>query len=192
MIGCLVSKGMGSEKCEMSVSGVSRIFFVNFAEWEGVDDPTGALAIYTHKKGQATAVDPVEVVLADNTGYANAPIVSTGSSKCINHQVGGVVGNVWDKDFLGEYKNWILGTFVAIVVQKDGNVVIYGSQNGLTATNFDTASGTAQTDASGLTFLFEGNQTEVPILVGDDTMTVQDKIDIIMNPTVKPSAEQAL
>ena len=59
---------------------------------------------------------------------------------------------------------------------KNGQVFLYGVDNGLNSTNFDYATGTAETDAQGITFLFEGVQRNAPLLV-KDTKTITDLVN---------------
>lgn len=187
MFNCRITKPLGSEVCDTQIAGVQRIAILNYADFVGVDADCGALKIYTKADGAGTdATKFLDVVLTDNTGYANATLSTGGNNtKAINHQVGGAVTQI-DCNLLSDWKNYILSTVVIAVQTKNGDVMLYGASNGLTATNFDSATGTAATDASGLTFLFEGLQKEAPISIGTADMSIQEKWEIVLNPEVKP------
>ena len=110
----------------------------------------------------------LEVAFADGTGYANANLSAGGNNdqKAVLHQVGGLLVHM-DCDIVSDWKNWLLGRVIFAVLTKNGQVFLYGAQNGLSATNFDYATGTADTDSQGITYLFEGVQKDVPLLVKD-------------------------
>lgn len=110
----------------------------------------------------------MEVAFADGTGYANANLSQGGNndSKAVLHQVGGLLVHM-DCNIVSDWKNWLLGRVIFAVLTKNGQVFLYGVDNGLSATNFDYATGTADTDAQGITFLYEGVQKNTPLLVKD-------------------------
>ena len=78
-----------------------------------------------------------------------------------------MVFNWLDCDLISDWKNYLLGRVIVAVLTKNGQVFIYGVDNGMSATNFDYATGTAETDAQGITYLWEGVQRNTPMLVKD-------------------------
>lgn len=172
MLNCKITKS-NSAQCETSVGGVLRMWVANYS------------SDYTFTaSGQGCEIDTIdlgtehfmEVFFADGTGYANANLSAGANSdqKAIMHQVGGVL-NFIDCDMITDWKNWLLGKLIFAVLTKNGQVFLYGVDNGLNSTNFDYATGTAETDAQGITFLFEGVQRNAPLLV-KDVKTITDLV----------------
>lgn len=164
MLNCKISKS-NSSVCDTSVGGVLKMAVANWSP-----DYTFTAS------GQDCAIDTIdlddanflEVFVADGSGYANANLSAGGNNdmKAILHQVGGLLVHM-DCDIISDWKNWLLGRVIFAVLTKNGQVFLYGVPSGLSATNFDYATGTADTDSQGITFLFEGVQKEVPLLVKD-------------------------
>lgn len=172
MLNCKITKS-NSAQCETSVGGVLRMWVANYS------------SDYTFTaSGQDCEIDTIdlgtehfmEVFFADGTGYANANLSAGANNdqKAILHQVGGIL-NFIDCDMLGDYKNWLLGRVIFAVLTKNGQVFIYGADNGLSSSNFDYSTGTAESDAQGITFLFEGTQRNAPLLV-KDVKTITDLV----------------
>ena len=177
MLNCKITKS-NSAQCETSVGGVLRMWVANYSPE------------YTFSaSGTGCEIDTIdlddehfmEVFFADSTGYANANLSAGANNdqKAILHQVGGIL-NFIDCDMLGDYKNWLLGRVIFAVLTKNGQVLIYGADNGLSSSNFDFATGTAETDAQGITFLFEGTQRNAPLLV-KDVKTITDLVEVPAN-----------
>lgn len=173
MLNCKITKS-NSAQCETSVGGVLRMWVANYS------------SDYTFTaSGQDCEIDTIdlgtehfmEVFFADGTGYANANLSAGANNdqKAILHQVGGIL-NFIDCDMLGDYKNWLLGRVIFAVLTKNGQVFIYGADNGLSSSNFDYSTGTAESDAQGITFLFEGTQRNAPLLV-KDVKTITDLVN---------------
>lgn len=181
---CKIKKPLGSEVCDTSVSGITRLAFINYSEFVGTDTDCAALEIYTDNGSQAAAPF-MDIIVSDNTAYANATLTATGGGKAINHQVGGIVAN-FGCDEISDWKNYLLGSVVIATQTKNGEVFLYGADNGLTATNFDQSTGTAATDTSGITFLFEGLQRNPAISIGTADMTPNEKWAIVTNAKLKP------
>ena len=171
-LNCKITKS-NNAACETSVSGVLRMWVTNYSP------------DYTFtSSGQGCEIDTIdlgkehfmEVFFADGSAYANANLNAgaNADAKSIMHQVGGVL-NFIDCDLLGDYKNWLLGKLIFAVLTKNGQVLIFGADNGLNSTNFDYATGTADTDAQGITFLYEGAQRNAPLIV-KDVKTITDLV----------------
>lgn len=164
MLNCKITGAPGAPACELTVSGVKRMAIANWGDYT-----------YT-ASGQDCEIDTIdlgtekfyEVNFAEGSGYANAN-VNAGANvdqKSVLHQVGGVLP-VIDCNLVNNWANFLLARTIFAVETKSGQVFIFGAQNGLSATNFDYATGTAETDANGITFLYEGSQTATPMLVKD-------------------------
>lgn len=164
MLNCKITGTPGAAPCELTVSGVKRMAIANWGDYT-----------YT-ASGQDCLIDTIdlgtekfyEVNFAEGSGYANAN-VNAGAftdQKSVLHQVGGVLPMI-DCDLADNWKNFLLARVIFAVETKSGQVMIFGAQNGLSATNFDYATGTAETDQNGITYLYEGAQTATPLLVKD-------------------------
>lgn len=164
MLNCKITSAPGAPACELTVAGVKRMAIANFGDYT-----------YT-ASGQDCEIDTIdlgtekfyEVNFAEGSGYANAN-VNAGANvdqKSVLHQVGGVLP-VIDCNLVDNWANFLLARVIFAVETKSGQVLIFGAQNGLSATNFDYATGTAEADANGITFLYEGAQTATPMLVKD-------------------------
>lgn len=167
MLSCKISKGI-SGVCETSLAGVVKIAFANY------DDA------YKFTASEGCEVDTIdlgtekfyEVACADSSVSATADLVVGTNNKYINHTVSGVFPKL-DCDLLSEFKNWILGRVIVAVLTKDKQVLVFGADNGLTASTFGYSTGAADSDATGISFTFEGSQINEPILV-KDWKTIKD------------------
>ena len=170
-LNCKITKS-NNAACETSVGGVLRMWVANYSPDYTFTASTGC-EIDTIDLGTEHFM---EVFFATNTGYANASLSAGGNAdqKAILHQVGGVL-NFLDCDLIGDYKNWLLGRLIFAVQTKNGDVYIFGQDNGLGSTNFDLSTGTAETDQTGIVFLFEGTQRNAPLLV-KDVKTITDLV----------------
>lgn len=169
MASCLINKSI-SKVCKTQVAGLKRVAVWNFEE---------NAALETNDQGVVTSIGTAVKVYAvdgdSNGSYFNCNLNQGGNSdsKAFLHQVGFIVNRLSD-ELINEYKNWVLGKIVVAVEDKNGEVYILGADNGLTATNFDYASGTSATDASGITALFEGVQPNAMLhVVGWDVIAEQ-------------------
>jgi hypothetical protein len=153
------------QTCDTNVSGVMKLAFLNWDE------------TYTFSaSGADCLVDTIDignekfyhVNIQDNTGVATATLTVGNSkdSKAINHSVSGQIGTM-DCNFLGDWKNYLLSTVIIAVLTKNRQVYIYGIDNGLIASTFAYSTGTAEGDATGTNFVFEGLQPNPPLLVKD-------------------------
>lgn len=164
MLNCKITKST-SAICDTSVGGVLKMAVANWdPEYTFTASGTGC-EIDTIDLDKANFM---EVAFADGTGYANANLSAGGNNdmKAILHQVGGLLVHM-DCDIVSDWKSWLLGRVIFAVLTKNGQVFLYGVDNGLSATNFDYSTGTADTDSTGITFLFEGVQRNAPLLVKD-------------------------
>ena len=165
MLNCKITAAPGAAPCELTTSGVTSIAVAN---WRG--DYTFTTS------GTGCEVDTInlgtehfyEVNFVEGSAYANANINAGAftDQKSVLHQVGFVLSMI-DCNLADNWKNFLLARLIFAVRTKSGQVFIFGIDNGLSATNFDYATGTAETDANGITALYEGSQLSSPVLVKD-------------------------
>lgn len=164
---CKITK-VPSAVCDTSVSGIIKLALVNWSEeYKFTSSVEGSCEIDTIDIGTGENEQHfLEIPIADNSGYANANATAGGNAgqKAIMHQVGGVISRL-DCNVQSDWKNYLLGRVIIAVMTKNGQVLLLGVNNGLTATNFDFTTGTVETDAQGITFLYEGLQKDAPEIV---------------------------
>ena len=165
MLNSKITAAPGAAPCELTTSGVTSIAVAN---WRG--DYTFTTS------GTGCEIDTInlgtehfyEVNFVEGSAYANANINAGAftDQKSVLHQVGFVLSMI-DCNLSDNWKNFLLARLIFAVRTKSGQVFIFGIDNGLSATNFDYATGTAETDANGITALYEGSQLSSPVLVKD-------------------------
>ena len=164
MLNCKISK-VPSAQCNTSVGGVLKMAIANWDSSYSFTASGTDCAIYTIDLGEENFYP---LAFAEGTGYAAAKLRAGANNdqKAVLHQAGGVL-NWLDCDLISDWKNYLLGRVIVAVLTKNGDTYILGANNGMSATNFDFATGTAETDATGITYLWEGVQRETPMLVKD-------------------------
>lgn len=159
-LNCKISHPI-SGACDTNVSGVRRVAFANFSEDYVFTHSSGGCEIDTVDLGTEKVY---EVSIMDGTGVATSTLTAGGNtdSKYFQHSVGGTIGHL-DCNLLDDYKSWALAHLVAFVQTKNGEVFVFGADNGLAATTFEYTTGTAEGDASGVAFVLEGAQKNAPL-----------------------------
>lgn len=162
MLNCKITSYLNSNStCDLSVSGVKRIAVTNFSK--------------NHTfmaSGEDCFIDTIsldndyfyELNFAEGSGYANANVEGELDNKALIHQVGGVLTSI-DCSMIANWQTYLMGRLIFAVETKSGIVYIFGHKRGMRASNFDLATGTAETDSSGITFLYEGKQSAMPLVV---------------------------
>lgn len=161
MLNCKISKGVETS-CETTIGGILKLAFANYQD-------TDPISSYTQSTGSCE-IDTIsisgnayEVNFLDGTGLAEVEL-NVGDStdqKNFTHRITMNLAKL-DCNLLEQYKNWSLAHVVAFVMQKDGNVYVYGADTGLAATTFNYSSGSAEGDATGVNAVFEGIQLDAP------------------------------
>lgn len=161
---CKISKGV-SGSCDTNVAGINRFAIANWDESYVFTNSTGDCVVDSIDLG-SEKVYAFEI--ADGTGVATVTgtIGGNNSSRYFQHSVGGTIMHL-DCDLLGEYKDLFLGKFVIFVETKNREVFAFGVDNGLAASTFEFTSGTAEGDASGISFVYEGAQPNAPLKIKD-------------------------
>ena len=163
MLNCKISKGVESQ-CETSIGGILKLAFANFDKGHTFTQSTGSCEVDTISL--AGGEKAYEVSFLDGTGLAEVEL-NVGDStdqKNFTHRITMNLAKL-DCNLLEQYKNWSLAHVIAFVMQKDGNVYVYGVDTGLAATTFNYSSGSAEGDAIGVNAVFEGIQLDAPLKV---------------------------
>lgn len=167
-LNCKISKGV-SASCDTSVAGINRLAILN---WQGPETYTftgssGNCIIDTIDLGES-GEKAYSFDIADGTGVATATgtIGGNNSSRYFQHSVGGTIMHL-DCDVLEQYQELFLGSFIIFVETKNREVFAFGVDNGLNATTFEYTSGTAESDATGISFVYEGAQKNAPLKIKD-------------------------
>ena len=161
MLNCKISKGVQAQ-CDTSIGGIMRLAFANFSKDHVFTNASGDCEV--DSIALASGEKAYEVSFLDGTGLAEVEL-NVGDStdqKNFTHRITMNLQKL-DCDLLEQYKNWSLGHLIAFVQQKDGNVYVYGADNGLAATSFNYTSGSQAGDANGITAIFEGVQLDAPL-----------------------------
>ena len=156
---CRISKGI-QDSCQPSVAGVNRLAIASWDDSYEFTESTGDCIVDTVDLGEQKAYP---LAIADGTGVATATgtIGGNNSSRFYNHSVGGTIMHL-DCDVLDEYQNLFLGKFIVFVETKNREVLVFGVDNGLTAETFEFTTGTAEGDATGISFVYSGAQSNPP------------------------------
>lgn len=163
-LNCKITKGV-SDVCKPSVAGVNRLFIANWDDDYVFTASSGDCLIDTIDLGSEKVY---EFAIAEGTGVATATgtIGGNNSSKYYQHSVGGTIMQL-DCDLLGSYNDFFLGKVIIFAETKNRDVYVFGADNGLSATTWEYTSGTAEGDAQGVSFVFEGAQPAAPLKVKD-------------------------
>lgn len=168
MLNCKISKGV-QPICDTNVAGIKKVWVANWDEGHTFTSSDGCL-IDTIDLGTEKFY---ELAIEDQTGYFTADLTvgSSSDSKAINHTVGFNISRL-DCDMLEDWKNYLLSTVIVAVLTNNREVYIIGADNGLTATTFNFASGTANGDTTGINAVYEGLQPN-PILKVKDVALIK-------------------
>jgi len=162
MLNCKISAGV-SATCETTVGGILRLAFANWDDSYTFTQSSGSCEIDTIDLGNEKVY---EVDFLDGTGLAEVEL-NVGDSKDQKNFTHRITLNFakLDCNMLEQYKNWALAHLIAFVQTKDGNVYVFGQNNGVAATTFNYSSGSAEGDATGVNAVFEGIQLDAPLKV---------------------------
>lgn len=161
-LNCKISKGV-VDSCQPNVSGVLRMAIANWSEDYKYTESSGDCLVDTIDL-QGEKAYPFAIM--DGTGVATSTgtIGGNNDSRYHQHSVGGSIAKL-DCDLLGDYNNFFLGRVVIFVETKNREVFVFGADNGLTASTWEYTTGTAEGDANGISFVFEGAQPNAPIKI---------------------------
>lgn len=169
MASCKLTSSLGANNCGYAVGGTERLYLFNY-------DPS---IVYTFNEGSTTVLSKIELP-AGSKAYKITPIDNSltfettltengNGGKFRTHTVNFILERYIDP-ILQQDQALSLGKLVAVVVDRNGNVIILGRKNGLKAATNDYASGGAIADANGWTVQITGGETEVPLLLKDETV----------------------
>ena len=162
MLNCKISKGH-TQDCETNVGGILKLAFANYGDNYVFTQSSGTCEVDTIDLGTEKVY---EVAFLDGTGLAEVEL-NVGDSpdlKNFTHRITATFGKL-DCDLLDDYLNWSLAHVIAFVQTKNGEVFAFGVDNGLAATTFNYSSGTAGSDANGVSAVFEGIQKAAPVKI---------------------------
>lgn len=167
MLNCKITKGFTEFDCETHVSGVLKMAIASYDETHAATASTDNCPIDTLDLGDESYKFYNMPFLA-NTASATAEIATNGSqdSKYFTHSVTFTAPKI-DCQVLDQWKNYALGTVVVAVLTKDGQVQVYGWDNGLTASAMSYTTGAAAGDTTGITCTFDGAQKNAPLILKD-------------------------
>lgn len=162
-LNCKFVKGI-EDSCQPNVSGVLRMAIANWSE-----DFT-----FTPSQGSEFCIDTIDLgtekaynfAILDGTGQAlsTGTIGANADSRYHQHSVTGQIARL-DCDLLGDYNNFFLGKVIIFVETKNREVYAFGVDNGLRASTWTYDTGTAEGDANGINFVFEGSQPNPPLKI---------------------------
>lgn len=168
MLNCKITKAFTAFDCDTHVSGIQKIAIATFDETHAVTSSgTDNCLIDTIDLGDDT-IKFYDMPFLSTTASATAEIATNGSqdSKYFTHAVTFTAPQI-DCNVLDQWKNYALGTVVIAVLTKDGQVQLYGWDNGLTASAMSYTTGANAGDTTGVACTFDGPQKNAPLLVKD-------------------------
>lgn len=174
MAGCLLKSSIKRESCAYAVAGVKALYLINYdAEIAydkkgGSDEDKDYIATITLPTGQKA----YKIDFVNNTASFSDDLAENGNNgKFRTHTVNFTL-ETYDYQTINEGDALSLGKFIAVVVDKKGNTIILGRNNGLTATSYNYASGAADADANGWTVVLAGSELEIaPRLVDESVIS---------------------
>lgn len=163
-LNCKITKGV-VDSCSPNVSGVLRMAIVNYSEDYTFTASQGECEVDTIDLGSEKVYN---FAIMDGTGVATSTgtIGGNNDSRYHQHSVGGSISKL-DCDLLGDYNNFFLGRVIIFVETKNRDVYAFGVDNGLVASTWEYTTGTAEGDANGVAFVFEGSQPNPPVKIKD-------------------------
>lgn len=164
MNSCKIYKALTQEICDTYVGGIAKVAFANWDKGHTFTQSSGSCEIDTISLANSEKIYEVEV--NEESTFFNVKLNDNTTFKNYTHLIEGTIGHI-SCDVLEQYKEWSLGKLIAFVLTNDGEVYALGVDNGLSATQFDIASGTAKSDGGGITFHYEGVQKNVALKIKD-------------------------
>lgn len=159
---CLITKKI-DKLCETQVAGIKKLEIANIEPVYGQIDPWIEIPFYT---GSASWSVNIAVVNPDLKHYT--------------HQVTGSL-SMYQQD-AEIFKEYSLAEVKFRITDNNGEVYLIG-QDGMQATQFDYASGSAPTDLVGVTFTFEGSCKDAMEYYVPVTLKVNTFESVSANPT---------
>jgi hypothetical protein len=161
-----------SRDCAYGVAGIKALYLANLSDITTFATDTAGLV------SAITMADTAKFykfeALDDTVSAEDALTVSNNNkyrTQTINFKLdGNLVADGKLTDLINNLNGLSLGKFVAAVVDKNGNTMIYGSTNGLTATSANFASGGASGDARGWTYVLTGVEPKEFLLCTNESV----------------------
>lgn len=159
MSACNLSASITKEKCQYDVAGIKAIYLYNYNSGNQYTpaNPDGAdiTKIELADNAEAYRIDFTE----GTASFTDDLAVNGNGGKYRTHTLNFTISD-YDYQVLNQGKALSLGKFTAVVIDKKGNSIVLGRNNGLSATSFNYASGAADADANGWTVVMAGTEIE--------------------------------
>ena len=164
---CKLTNNIKKSNCEYQLAGVARLYVFNFSTET------------TYTLGTNNVIEKIELPTGDkvysldfidNTAsWSDDLAVNGNGGKYRTHTLNFTLSD-YDYNLLNQGDALSLGKFTAVVVDKSGRSICLGRINGLSATSFNYASGTADADANGWTTVMASTETETGRLLKDESV----------------------
>lgn len=176
---CKLTANITKDNCQYQISGVKAVYLINY-------DATNEYKMGTNGEvDEITLADSAKafrLAFIDNTAsWTDDLAVNGNGGKYRTHTVNFTL-NEYDYNVLNQGDALSLGRFTAVVVDKANRAVILGRLNGLSATSFNYASGTAEADAKGWTTVLAGTEVEIGKLLKDESVITSIAQTITVTP----------
>lgn len=149
---CNLMNNITKDSCQYQVAGIKAIYLINYNPKNKLEEE--GLTLVEGEKAY-------EVEFIDGTAsWTDDLAVNGNGGKYRTHTLNFTLSD-YNHAVLSQSNALSLGKFSAIVVDKSGNRVILGRDNGLSATSFNYASGAADADANGWTTVLAGTEMNV-------------------------------
>ncbi len=167
-MGCKLTSNITKENCNYSVAGIKALYLYNYDSENTytVDPATEAITAIT-LAGSAKAY---KIDFVDNTASFSDELAVNGNGGKYRTHTANFTLSEYDYNILNQGDALSLGKFTAVVVDKSSRVVVLGRTNGLSATAFNYASGSAEADANGWTVTMAGTEMEIGRLLESESV----------------------
>ena len=159
-MGCKLTSNITKENCSYDVAGIKAIYLYNYDSENTYTpaNPAGVPITAIELAGDAKAYSIA--FLPNTASFTDELAVNGNGGKYRTHTLNFTISD-YDYQILNQGDALSLGKYTAVVVDKKGNCVVLGRNNGLSATAFNYASGAADADANGWTVTMAGTEIEM-------------------------------
>lgn len=166
---CKLTSNITKENCNYDVAGVKAVYLYNY-DSGNTYTPANPVGVPITAITLADDAKAYSIAFIENTASWTDEIAVNGNGgKYRTHTLNFTISD-YDYQVLNQGDALSLGRFTAVVVDKKGNTVVLGRNNGLTATSFNYASGAADADANGWTVVLAGTEMEIGPKLEDENV----------------------
>lgn len=164
MLNCKITAGFSGGMCQTQVGGLKKIAIASYSPEHTFTSSGDDCLIDTIELAEGLKF--FDIAFNEESAHAESTLNVNGSkdNKNYTHLVDFTSPKL-DCDALENYKAYSLGQVIIAVLTKNGDVELYGAENGLSASTFTYTTGSASGDATGVTAVFDGVQLSGPLLV---------------------------